>query len=100
MAAVAGIDQLRRYAHTPAGLAHASFQHESDLQLTGHLPDADRLTFESEDGIAREHVERRDLGEVGYDILGDSVAEVLLLRIGAYVGEGQHSDRKLVYRLP
>ena len=36
--------------------------------------------------------QRRHFAQVGDDVLGDAITEILLLRIAAHVGEGQHAD--------
>jgi hypothetical protein len=65
----------------------------SDLQLPGCLTYVDRLALEGKYRVARHDVERGHLGQIGDDVLGNSIAEVFLLRIAAHVGEGQDSDR-------
>src|SRR5262249_16013583 len=89
---LARVDQLCGDAHAPAGLAYAALDDISDLQSLGYLTDVDGLALEGEGGVARQHVERGDLGQVGDDVLGDAVAEVFLLRIAAHVGEREDGD--------
>ena len=49
-----------------------------------------------EDGIVSKHEQPRHLRHVGDDVLGDAIAEELLLRVVAHVGEGQNRNRWLV----
>src|SRR5262245_51227473 len=95
MAVFGRIDQLRRDPHAPTGLTHTALYDMPNLQPLGHLTSVDRLALEGEYGGARHDVERGNLGQVGDDILGNAVAEVLLLRVAAHVGEWQHGDREL-----
>ena len=70
----------------------------ADVELVSHLFDVWRFAFETEGGVARDNRQRRDLGEVGDDVLADAVAEVLLLRVIAHVGERQDAERELAQR--
>jgi hypothetical protein len=51
--AVAGVDELHRDAQTVAGLADASFEHCSNLELVADLPDIDCPAPELKRGAAR-----------------------------------------------
>ena len=48
--------------------------------------------------MARGHEQPGDLGEIGDQIVGDAVAEKVLVRIAGLVGEGQHRDRRSLGR--
>ena len=88
------VDQLGGDPHPAAGLAHAAFEHVADAELARHLGQTSTdLALEREGGVARDHDQRRDLRQVGDDVLADAVAEILLLGIAAHVGERQHADR-------
>ena len=86
------IDQLRGDAHAAARLAHAALEHVLHLELARHLRHVDELALVHERAVARDDGQRRDLAQVGDDVLGDAVAEVLLLGIAAHVDERQHAD--------
>jgi prevent-host-death family protein len=45
-------------------------------------------------GVARDHKTVCNARQIGRHILGDSVGEILLLRVTAEIGEGQHDDRQ------
>jgi len=92
MAGIFPIDQLRGDAHPPARPAHAPFQDEIDLQLTGDLTDVDGVVLEGEHGIAGHDVELRDLRQIGDDVLRDAGAEVILRRVAGHVAKRQDSD--------
>ena len=49
------VDELRRYPHAPARLAHAAFQDIAHAQLSADLPDVDRLAFVGKARIAGDH---------------------------------------------
>ena len=49
--------------------------------------------------VRRDHVQPLDLGQRVDQLVGHPVAEVLVLRVGAQVGEGQHRDRARQARL-
>ena len=100
VAAGRAVDQLRGDAHALAGLAHAALEHVADPELPRELPDVDVLALERERRVARGDRERGDLAEVGDDVFADAVAEILLLRLAAHVGEGQHADREPRRGLP
>ena len=92
MIAGGAVDQLRADAQPIAGLADAAFDEVADAQLASDRADVGRLTLEQERGVARRDRQRRDLGQIGGDVLADPVAEIFLLRVAAHVGEGQDAD--------
>jgi hypothetical protein len=98
VAAALGVDKLRVNAHFHARLAHAAFEHVPHAELPADLLDVDALLLEGEGRVAGDDEQARDFGDVGDDVFGDAVGEVLLLGIAAHVGEGQHRDRGLARR--
>jgi hypothetical protein len=96
VAAALGVDELHVDAHLHAGTAHAAFEHVAHAELAAHLLDVDALLLVRERRVARDHEQARDLGNVGDDVFGDAVGEVLLLGVAAHVGERQHRERGLV----
>ena len=96
VAAGCPFDQLGVDPHLLAGLANAALDHIGNAQFLGDLLEIHRLALVGEDGIAAEHEQTRDLRQIGDDVLGDAVAEELLLGIVAHVGEGQDRHRRLV----
>ncbi|MEI9888514.1 MAG: hypothetical protein WDN08_18840 [Rhizomicrobium sp.] len=98
MAVAGAVDELRRDAHAVARLAHAAFEHMAHFQLARDLEDIDMPALEGEGGVACDDRQRRDLAEVGDDVLADAVGEVFLLGVAAHIGEGQDADRQLVRR--
>ena len=98
MAAGRPVGQLRGYANSASRLPHAAFQDISDLQPAGQLIDLDRPALEAEGRAPGDDEDGRHLREVGDDVLGDTVADVFLLRIAAHIREGEDDDRRLLRR--
>ena len=69
------------------------------LELLRDLCGIDVLALEGESRVASRDPQRRDLGEIGDDVLGDAVAEIFLLRVPAHVGKRQDADRELRFLL-
>ena len=92
MVAGRAVDQLRGDAHAGARLAHAAFEDVSDAELARRVLDVDLLALETERRVARDDRQRRNLRQIGDDVLADPVAEIFLLRISAHILERQHAD--------
>ena len=82
--------------HPVPGLANAALDHIGNAQLLGDLLQVHGLALVGEDGVAAEHEQARDIRQIGDDVLGDAVAEELLLGIVAHVGKRQDRHRRLV----
>jgi len=89
-----GIDQLGVYADLAPRSPDAPFQHIAYTQLTANLLGVDGLVPVGERGIARNHETVGDPRQIGRQILGDPVREILLLPIIAEVSKGQHNGRQ------
>jgi len=88
-----GVDQLDRDAHAFAHASHAALDHEPHAQLARDLRGIDfgaAIAERRRPRADRQHVPARHLGD---DVLADAVAEELLVRITADVGERQHANR-------
>jgi hypothetical protein len=96
MPAAAGIDELGCDAHAIAGLADAPLEHKTHAQVAPDLLHFGRPALVDEGGVARDDEQARDLREIGDQVLGQAIAEILLLDIATHVREGQHGDRRLV----
>ena len=88
------IDQLDIDPRLVPGPPHAAFEHVAHAELAADLPGIDRLPGIAEGGIAGDHEAGGDARQIGGQIVGDAVGEILLLRIVAEIGEGQHDDRQ------
>ena len=91
-----GIDQLGGDPHPVVGLAHTAFQHIPHAQLLAHVLYLHRFALVGEGRVAGDDKQAGDLREIGDEVLGDPVAEILLLGVAAHVDEGQHGDGGLV----
>ena len=96
--AARGVDELCGDAYAIAGLADAAFQHEPHAQLVADLLHLGRLALEGEGGVPSDHEQAGDFRQIGDQILGHAIAEILLLDVAAHVGERQYGDRRLVRR--
>jgi hypothetical protein len=83
-----GVNQLGVDADPVARPPDASFHHITHTQLAADLLCVDRVVPVGERGIARDHEHIRKSREIGCQILGDPVGEILLLRVVAEIGKG------------
>ena len=90
--AVRGVDQLGRDANSVPGAPHAAFEHRAHVQRPGDGPDVLGVAAKRERGGPRRDLQILNPGERVDDLLGESIAEVFILRVGAQVGERQHCD--------
>src|SRR2546430_16214966 len=93
MAATVAIDQLRIDTDSRAHPPDAAFEDEANVQFTRDLLHVHGNATIPERGRARAHRKAAPTRELGHDVLGASVAEIILLRITAHVGEGEHAAR-------
>ena len=98
VAAVGDGDQLRGHAQAIARLPHAALQNVRDAQRIANTADVFILALESEGRGPRRHLQPRQFRQCVDDLLGEPVAEVLVVLVAAHVGEGQHSDRGSLFR--
>src|SRR6516165_3114026 len=89
-----GIDQLGVNANLVGRSPDTPFEHIANTELP-----ADRFCIDwpvpvCESTIPRDHKHVRDPRQIGRQIVGEAVRKVLLVRIVAQVGKGQHDDRQ------
>ena len=87
-----GVDQLRVDADLVARAAHAPFEHIADRKLAADLFGVDRFVSVGESSVARDHDHVGEPRQVGRDVVGNGIAEILLVGVGAEVDKGQHDD--------
>ena len=92
MVSVGRVDELRCYPQAVAGLADAAFQDRVHPEPLRHRAQILLGALEREAGSACRDAQALELGQRIDDLLGDAVAEELVLRIAAHVREGQHRD--------
>lgn len=87
-----GVDELGAHPHPIAVGADAAFEQKIDTQLSADFADLFPCSFVAHHGGARTECElvRGQLSQLGNQLLGEPVAEALLLRTAAEVQKGQH----------
>ena len=95
MVAALDVHELHHNADPVPDLAHAAREHGRHAKLLADLAQVDVLVLEREGRGAGRDLDAWHLGQGIDDVLGYAVTEVLVLRIGAHVGQRQ--DR---YSLP
>ena len=96
VATISPIDELRGDADPRASLSNAALQDELDRKILADLLHARGFPLVAKGSVVRDHEETRNLRQVGNEILGDTVAKILLLRISTHVAEGEHNNRWLL----
>ena len=93
--AVRDLGELGGDAHPVPGLAHASFQDRRHTKLAADLTDTDPLVFVGEGRGTGGNPQVRDACKNIEHLFRHSVTEILLIVIGAHVGEGEDGDGPL-----
>src|SRR5207249_9736569 len=86
------LDELRRDSDVVARRANTPFENVPDIEPAADLLKCDILFPEEERGRATGDLQTGDLGQDIDDLLGEAVAEVLILLVRAHVGERQYGD--------
>jgi hypothetical protein len=96
MAPGLAVDQLGRDPDPFGGSADATFEDETNPELLGNPPHVDRLALVGEGRVAGDDEEARKARQLGDDIFGNPIGEVVLLRVAGHIRERQDSDGGLV----
>jgi len=96
MPAVGCCDQLRGDADAVPCSADAALEDVSHIQHFGDPSDVFLLALERERRRAGNYLQIADVRKRVDDFLGQTVAEVFVLLVGAHVDERQHGDRWLL----
>ncbi len=91
--AIARAGQLRGEANAIAGAPHSAFDNGTHAQRLAHLGREDRLALEGETRGAAGQAQAGELREGVRQFVGETVAEVLIVRVAAGIDEGQHGER-------
>lgn len=92
---VAGrVDQLGVDAHPVAGALDAAFDDIAHGQFAADLFGAFRLHAVGQGALGRDHEHAPHAREIGRQILGHRIGEILLVAAGAEIGERQNRDRQ------
>ena len=94
MRAGLGRDELGVDLHFLAEAAHAAFEQIAHAELPPDLLRVDRLALVGEGRAAGDDEAVLQMREVGGQIVGDPVGEIVLLLVAGEILERQHDDRK------
>ena len=86
------IDELRGHPDAVAGLADTPLENIADPEFAPDGAHIHGLSLVGEHRVAGDHEEALELRQRGGDVLGEPVAEELLLRVGAHGVERQHGN--------
>ena len=81
MSSAFGVYQLDIYFDLIASPPHAAFEDIANAELAADLLCVDGLTLLGKRRVVRDHEASRDPGEIGGQIIGDPIGEILLLLI-------------------
>jgi hypothetical protein len=93
MRAGLGRNELRVDRDRLADAPHAPFERVAHVEVAAELLCVDRLALIGERGLVRDHEAAGQMREVGGEIVGEAVGEIILLGVAAEVGERQDDDR-------
>ena len=91
------VNELRIHAHALSRLADAPFEHVAHAELASDLFHVNRLALEREGGIARDHERAGQPRQLGGEIFGQAIDEIVLISIPSEICERQDHDRQLGY---
>jgi hypothetical protein len=95
MRAGLGVDQLR-IDPQPTGVAlHRAFELVANAKLPADLFGVYISALVGEGSVARDDETVGHARNLGGEVLGDAVDEIILGRIAGETGEGQHDDREV-----
>src|SRR4029077_7912302 len=88
-----GIDQLRADPHFPTSALHAAFQHVGHSKLLCYLTQISPIAnLVNHYRSATEYFQVRDLGEISYNLILDTISEEGVLLFRTHVFKWQDSD--------
>src|SRR5712692_5952193 len=96
MVAASGIHQLSGDPQLVGRPSHAALQQVRHSQLAAYVLRLCCFVLVREGGSTRDDEQARNSGESGNEVIGDAVAEILLLAVTTHVGEGQDGNRGLI----
>ena len=92
VAIVSGVNQIRRDAHLGTVVQEGSLEHRVHIQSFGDLPHGHLHPFVVHDGAAGDDAKRRAAGQVGDELVGHSVYDVVLIGVLRQVDKRQDRD--------
>ena len=88
------IDQLDRDAQPLAAPTQAAAENVAGAQSSLNLLRGRGVEAEQKSGMARDHHQVAKPRQVGDDVLGDALAEMVVARIPRKIGKREHGDRR------
>ena len=92
MGAGLGRDELGVDRDRLAEAAHAAFEHVAHAKFASNLLRVHRLAFIGEGRVAGDDEAALQMREIGGQIVGDAIGEIVLLLVAAQILERQHDD--------
>ena len=89
------VDQLRVDPHPVLVALHGAFEDVTHAKFLADLLGVDRLALEGKGRVARDDETVADAREIGRQVLGYAVGEIVLGRVAGEIGEGQHDEGKM-----
>src|ERR1700733_5184020 len=89
------INKLRVDAHPVLVALYRAFEDITHPQFLTDLLGVDVLAFEGEGSVARDHEAVADARQIGGEVLGDAISEIILAWIAREVPERQHHDGEM-----
>ena len=90
------VDELGVDAHPVLVALHRAFEHIAHAELLADRLGVDALALVGEGGVAGDDEAVADARQVGRQVLGDAVGEIVLRRIAGEVRERQHDHREML----
>ena len=87
-------DQLRSDPDPVTRFTNTALEDVADVQGISDLLHVDRLILVTEARIARRHHQVTETRQFRDDVLGHAIGEVIVVLLGAHVGEWQDGDRR------
>ena len=78
MLAAFGVDKLDVHTHAAGVALDRPFKHIADPKLLADFPGVDILAFEREGRVAGDHERAAQARQIGGQVLGDAVGEIIL----------------------
>ena len=94
MRAGLGRDELGVDRDLLAEAAHAAFEHIAHAEFAPDLLGVDGLALVGEGGVAGDDETVRQMREIGSEVVGEAIREIVLFLVAVQIFERQHDDRE------
>src|SRR5271154_3251497 len=92
MRAARSVDELDIDPHSVPTTMHRAFEDITHIQITADPFHVERLALVGEGRVARDHERTGDPRQIRRKTFGDTIDEIFLLGVAAYIGKGQNND--------